>query len=334
MTDINIHSLIDEFIRTHPKYKSDVKHFISFLTNSPRYTLTKENAVTVFSGLRADAVVKCLEENNTFRTKSKAYFFVNVVSGLFVYLLANGLEAPLLKTDIQDNTAGQSVYWKKTNEYIESHYDEKTSFVPLGEDVAKELITVCDRYIADCIDSKKTTELKLKQMSASICIKLMLYTGITYDTAKLLMYDSFGKPRYGLMQINNVPIVLPPKLGQQIYEYLHICKNLGYLFDNEHPTIFRKGNGSAWDDDTQNSGMTYIISKVVGRTSTAEISRYAIFAHIQNNMPELYIKQLAGIKSKNATGLDVCYQLLEKEKHDVFSIVNSSLVKHPLFLEM
>jgi len=332
---VDIIATKEKFIIKYPSYKADVENFINFVQT--KYNLNPKNINGWFCSIDADKVKECLNalcDNGTFKTKSKAKNFINALSKFFYYLLDEGLSNDYLYKELKgtlgtDNT--RTTYHSQLMAYIEDTrtLKDKRTFFPITSEEADTLIDHCDKLIDKRILFVKGSEPKIfGQMTSALCVKLILFTGISYNVARLLEFNDL-KPNYGLIEINGINLMLPPKLSHQFKEYARIYKEKG--INKITSKLFIGKDGAPWGDRTPDSGIVTVLKAAIDKYSISEINRGSIQQHIINGMPERTITKLTGEKDDV---LSKCYGDVFSNDYDLFSLVNSTIVKNPIYSKL
>lgn len=341
MTSKELKNLIEQHKKLYAEYKWNVIKFEDFLRNEK--DVTDNNIVGYHKGMTTECVLECLKywiDSGAFRTKNKAIHFMDSIKSLYSYLLSSGFESDF-GDKIRDKYKGPSEYREKLLEYInstEAGLADPNDIEPLPDDAALILIQACDRLIDARIHYTKGSEPKIfGQCSSSLCIKLMLYCGCSYRYARTIKRKAFNSDN-GQLTINNIKIILPFRLANQLSAYISICQNKPETSDN--PILFLGKNGLQWGVNTSDSGITTVLANAIERSSIQEISRKAIQELYKNGMLEHYIRRLTGFitdesskKQKVPDFIVASFESLisEMDESDEFNLVNSALVKHSLF---
>jgi hypothetical protein len=245
-------------------------------------------------------------------------YFVGV-GQLFEYVLSDySYTNSGLKEELGNPSTRPNSYSRKTNEFVESciRLSPKETKPPLEPNEVEKLINWCDeQFEKDFLKEKSATV--YKRMQASLCIKLMILTGITYRTARFLSIDDLDIHK-STISICGFVIRLPKQLSCQFRKFHDIRKlNSPYLFNNL--------DGTQWGDSTSESGIPGFLETAISKTTIMSISKYGIIQLINSGINDSVIMSLTGASREvmndciNNSNLD----LNLKERYINSKIVNT-----------
>lgn len=246
-----INKLVEDFLLKNKEYKNDVNNFISYMD----YTYGKDAiySVNAISGMTSDIIIDSLvyltEKICTIKKKAPAYKYICAIGELFYYIYSNS-GYPSKFYDEIDSKRRISYYFKVTEFINNSKYLKGSDvYTALDDNSTKQLIEWCDDKINVMINQTSTNDrIDFKRMSASLCFKTMLYTGITYRVAKDLDFRAIHE--YGNININGYIIPLPENLSKQYSLYKEICSKRNFnTFDGK---LFVDENGKGLKNKTYN----------------------------------------------------------------------------------
>jgi hypothetical protein len=218
-------------------------------------------------------------------------------------------------------------YLGRCIEYINECDDlmEKESYSVLGNEQVKQLLDWCNNEIDKNFNSEFeiNERIAFKRMVAAMCIKLMLFIGITYRVARVLKFSDLEMENNTLI-VNGYTVRLPLKLSKQFKQYKELFRKKG--FNVENGFLFLTLEGEQWGEKTSSSSIPTFLKSLLGQTSITCIIKYGVKQLILSDMSDNVIIKLTGISREI---LNDCSEPLDDD--DFYSYINAKIVKTKIY---
>ena len=305
---MGITEIIDMFISENDGYRHNLNNFISYI----RYYRKLPLESTVFGGITTTDVIQSLEYNinrGQFKSVSIAQKYSVAVAQFFVYAIFNGYIKNIdLREEISAPKIDEKSYYSRINTYISKNKKlrEKKSITEFSSEVIDEIVMNCDAFIesSGLHKNKKGFE----KVAATICIKLILLTGVKYGVARKIKLNHINAYS-NVVDINGFKIRLPLKLSTQFQYYLKLREELHHISTESH--LFVSYDGSAWKKATSSSKITTLLAQWTGRTDTTGLTSFGIRNLIEAGVNDSIITKLTGAEE---TLIKSCICLNEDDK--------------------
>ncbi len=309
-------------------YRNDVENFINYIE-------TQETGASFYSkftlqGMSTKGILESLKyyvNIGQFQKKETARKYISAIGQLFEYILS---QTDIENTDLKNQLGAPSIrkdsYLGQCTEYINNCEEllEKESLSMLTEEQTKQLLDWCNNEIDNTLDSdtEQNERIGFKRMTAAICIKLMLFLGITYRVARVLRFSGLDVENNTLM-INGYMIRLPLILSKQFRKYKSVLEEKG--FDTQEGFLFLTLDGTQWGEKTSSSSMPTFLKSQLGQTNITSIIKYGIKQLILNGMSDNVIIKLTGISR------EILNDCLEPSDTDIFAYINAKIIETPIY---
>ena len=330
-----INKLKDNFLRNHNAYKNDVKKFVDYLTNlNPSSPFNNEFTIR---GMTVEVILNCLEyyvDNETIKKKEPARKFVSAIGQLMEYLFESDpkLINETLRKQLGAPSNRSDSYNRICNEKIDSlNLEEKESLDALRLETVKILCDKCNESISKFISATVYERIQFRNAASALCIKLILYIGITYGVARTLKITDFDTD-INILTINGYNVTLPLNLSQQFRSY--IKKIQEYDFDTTPEYLFFGTDGSQWGDKTSASGITnFLINQLDTVNKNIDI-KSGITPLVKYAITQLILKGVNDGDISDITGasdviIEDCHDINDQER---YSYLNSKLLNTDFYI--
>ena len=326
-----IEKLKESFLLNNNDYRNDVENFIKYLD-------TQEHGASFYSkftlaGMSTEGILESLRHYvniGQFKKKETARKYMSAIGQLFEYILANtNIENSDLKNQLGAPSNRVDSYVGKYSDYI-NNCDELLEKVPnpmLDNNEVLSLLQWCndeiDKSLYNTIDGNE--RLGFKRLVAAMCIKLMLFLGITYRVARAITFNDLDIER-GTIQINNFLIRLPMGMQRQFSTYKKYFAEKGYNVVSGY--LFVTIEGEQWGEKTSASSMPTILKTQLGQTSITSVVKYGVKQLVISGMSDNIIIKLTGISR------EILNDCLEPENKDIFKYINEKIIKTPIYQDL
>ncbi|SHL55497.1 hypothetical protein SAMN02745136_05166 [Anaerocolumna jejuensis DSM 15929] len=323
-----IESLKESFLLVNNDYRNDVENFVKYLD-------TQEQGASFYSkytlaGMSTNGILDSLKyyvKIGQFKKKETARKYMSAIGQLFEYILANtDIENTDLKNQLGAPSNRVDSYVGQYSEYINNCDEllEKESNSILKPNEVELLLNWCndeiDKNLFDVSDNNE--RIGFKRMVAAICIKLMLFVGITYRVARAITFNDLDIER-GTIKINNFLIRLPMGLQRQLNIYKKLLKDRGYNVDTGF--LFITIEGEQWGEKTSGSSIPTFLKTQLRQTSITSVIKYGVKQLVISGVSDNVIIKLTGISR------EILNDCLEPENDDTFSYINEKIIKTPIY---
>lgn len=327
--DINI--LKKRFLSEHVEYANDIGNFINYFeTQVDGVSICND---IVLNGMRTEDIIKSLAyyvEIGQISKKEPARKYTSAVAQWFEFLFENSaIENTDLKNALGAPSSRKSSYLYQCRSYINDceQLKEKEPYSPLDGDQVRKLLDWSKKAIDDGIKAPDK-DIAFKRMAAALCIKLMLFTGVTYRVARTLEFKDYNEIE-ATLTINGYKIMLPLGLTYELRAYKHICE--ARKFDLENGYLFVTADGEQWGDKTTSSGIPTFLDSQLNITSVNSVVKYGIKQLLDQSVSDSIILKLTGARKEL---LDDCIDPKQENEDMMFSYINSKLIHEPIFVNL
>jgi len=318
---MSIQMAIDEFNTNNSyKYKYELGNFLAYMRNVRNW----DSDDTIFNGLLTKDIIESLDYVIGFAAytaKSIAKKYVVALSELFLYLIRMGY---IKNTDFYNELVAkrfdQHSYYNRLNAHIadDKRLKDPESNRIFTEDDINILLDECNSLF-----ESRGMSLGIADMAKCLCIKLMILTGIKYNVAHKLAFNSYMD---GCVTIGGYKFRLPIKFDRQFSVYFDKLKlELGYFPE----FLFVKKDGVPWGEKTSQSPITYAVKVALGSTSTLGISKYGILKLIEVDVSDAVITEITGAQEDIISDCVRCRSEFDKEKY-----INSRICRNDLYYSL
>lgn len=326
-----IEKLKESFLLNNNDYRNDVENFIKYL-DTQEHGASFHNKFTL-AGMSTKGILESLHyyvNIGQFKKKETARKYMSAIGQLFEYILANtNIENTDLKSQLGAPSNRVDSYVGQYSDYINNCDDllEKEPNSMLCNNEVISLLQWCndeiDKSLYDTIDSNE--RIGFKRLVAAMCIKLMLFLGITYRVARAITFSDLDIER-GTIQINNFLIRLPMGMQRQFSTYKKYFAEKGYNVDSGY--LFVNIEGEQWGEKTSASSMPTFLKTQLGQTSITSVIKYGVKQLVMSGMSDNIIIKLTGISR------EILNDCLEPENKDVFIYINEKIIKTPIYKDL
>lgn len=319
-------TLKDKFLGVYPDYGNDISNFLYYMENIKKLTLPLHQDDLVNS-MRTEAIIKSLEyfiEINQIKKQEPARKYFVSVGQLFEFVLSNSdYKNSDLKQELGNPATRVNSYSRKTNEFIDrcKKLSPKETQSPLTDDEVSVLIEWCDKQlIKDFERNEKLDSTRYKRISACLCIKLMILTGITYREARKLCFLDLDIDK-STITINDFIIRLPKMLSCQFREFYKVRTNYDTLKDSVF--LFNTIDGKQWGEATSTSGIPGFMKTALSKTTIMSITKYGITQLINSGINDSIIMGLTGASREILNDCIGAMTTVDREREINSKIVNT-----------
>ena len=328
---MDIVTLKERFLAEHPEYTNDIGNFFNYFeTQVAGVSICND---IVLKGVRVEDIIKSLTyyvEIGQITKKEPARKYTSAIAQWFEFLFENSdIENTDLKNALGAPSSRKSSYLFKCKTYISDcdQLKEKEPSSPLDDDQVNKLLDWSAKSIEAGINAPDK-DLAFKRMAAALCIKLMLFTGVTYRVIRELEFKDYNEDE-GTLAINGYPIRLPLRFTCELRAYKHICE--ARRFDLENGYLFVTADGAQWGDKTSSSGIPTFLDSQLNITSVNSIVKYGIQQLLAQSVSDSIILKLTGARKEL---LDDCIDPKRQSNDTLFSYLNSKLVSEPIYARL
>ncbi len=286
---MEISLFIDEFVSQNLGYTNDINNFKRFILEGKEYPLED----TVFGGLDTDDIIESIKfniENSQYKSKSIARKYSVAVAQFFIYAInKNHFKNKDIYEEILAPKIDDKSYYGRVNTFISKSkkLNEKEPITTFSDAEVRELIDILDKYLEQ--KSKHRSKRGYEKTSASLCIKLMLLTGIKYNVAREIMLENINTVTNNIC-INGFNIRLPLQMSEQFRYFVEELQN--NILNNVPKYLFTDHAGRQWGKATSTSKIPNIIAQCFGRTDTTGLTKYGISNLINAGVSDSIITKL------------------------------------------
>lgn len=320
--------LKDIFLSENPDYSNDINNFIEFINiNDGLNVFDKEFTI---GGMTVSYILKSLQyniNNNKIKSKETARKYLTSIGMLMDYILDNSnIKNISLRNQLGAPSRRKDSYVKLCNNFINNceQLRDKEVYQAVDNEMADKLIEWCDIQIENATNTPNILSQPtiFRRMSAALCIKLMLLTGITYRRARELNLDCLVL-NINTITINNYKIRLPLKLSEQFIKYVEIRD------DNNMngKALFVNNNGERWTVQTSGSCIPDYLETDNLKATPTSIIKYGIKELINVGVTQAVISELTGASTSI---IEDCLPKTENES-GWYTYLNSKLIKSRIY---
>jgi len=322
--------LKDDFLKLNSDYKNDIDNFVNYLD-------TQEHGASFYSrftlaGMSTKGILDSLKyyvSIGQFKKKETARKYMSAIGQLFEFILENtDIENTDLRNQLGAPTNRSDSYNGKYSEYINNCDEllEKESNCMLNDADVRHLLDWCNTEIdKNLFDGKSIVDgIGFKRMVAAMCIKMMLFLGITYRVARNIMIADLDTER-GTIKINEYIIRLPLEMNRQLKRYREAFEEKG--FDMENGFVFVSIDGKQWGEKTTASSIPSFLKTQLQQTSITSVVKYGIKQLVIAGMSDNAIIKLTGASREI---LNDCLQPNDEED-DIYMYINEKVIKTPIY---
>ncbi|WWR15925.1 hypothetical protein V1224_00220 [Lachnospiraceae bacterium JLR.KK008] len=326
---MNYKSIIENFIKEYPDYKSDVANFEEYLETYWGNSLSGDSFRILLKGIDVEFILKSLiynvEEVRRIKSKTKAKRYSTVIGQLFNYIRkTTDIVNPELYDAISYNRLRENSYMKQMMSYI-LKCDMLAGIVEqeaLSSDQIEKIIKWTDEQLdgQDWID-----ETKFKKAMAAIGIKMMTAYGLTYRELRKIKWSDCDSI-YGFVTVNGFELRLPPKLAIQLGRMERFV--LERKIVTKKDSLFVNCSGEPWADVTSYSGIPDYLGALIDVTSVTSIIKYGIGQLLKAGLSDSVIKEITGASDK------IIQNCLVHEDCELKRIVNNKIAMAEFYYEL
>lgn len=319
-------TLKDQFLGEYPDYGNDISNFLYYMENIKKLTLPMHQDVLVNS-MRTEHIIESLEyyvEINQIKKQEPARKYFVSIGQLFEFVLSNSeYKNSDLKQELGNPATRVNSYSRKTNDFIDKckKLSPKETQSPLTDEEVNIFIEWCDKQLKkDFERNEKLDSTRYKRMSACLCIKLMILTGITYREARKLSFLDLDIDK-STVTINDFIIRLPKGLSCQFRKFHIIRTNYNGLKDSVF--LFNTIDGKQWGEATSPSGIPGFMKTALNKTTIMSITKYGITQLINSGINDSIIMGLTGASREIMNDCIGSMTTINKEREINSKIVNT-----------
>lgn len=284
-------------------------------------------------GMGVPEIIESLKyyvEIGQIKKKEPARKYISAVGQWFEFLFETAdFRNNHLKEALRAPSTSEESYNYQCNGYIDNCdlLKEKEPYPPLNEEqVAKLLEWTKSTIEAGLREPEK--DIAFKRLVAALCIKLMLYVGIAYRRVRTIRFSDYNEQQ-GTLEINGYKILLPLGLVCELREYKRVCRNKG--FNIEEGYLFVTTDGEQWHNDTSHSGIPTFLGSLLNIFSVNSVVKYGVQQLLLQYVSDSVILNLTGVRKEI---LQDCTNPTQENEEQVFSYINSKLVKTPIYQKL
>lgn len=285
--------LVDQFLIDNPGYKNDVDNFMEYFEQVRKLKIPDQEDFLV-NGMTTEQVIQSLKyfiDKGQIKKQDPAGKYFVSIGQLFEYILNNSsYKNEDFLRELANPSTREDSYSKKTNNFI-AEYNKLQPKEPLAKleiHLIDDLIKWCDKSLKDEAFLKKMTDTEFKRVNATLCMKLMLFTGVTYRQVRKILFSDLNS-RQNTITINGFRIRLPLNLSVQFQNYQKYRESFilsDYLFINS--------DGSQWGEATSDSGIPNFMKTAISQTNLTGLVKFGIFQLIQSGINDSVIMRFTG----------------------------------------
>ena len=323
--------LKEEFLENNPDYTNDINNFVDYINvNDGKNVFDKEFTI---GGMTISYILNSLQFNiNNERIKSKetAKKYLTSVGMLIDYILDNSdIKNISLRNQLGAPARRNDSYAKQCNNFIDTceQLREKEIYQALDNAMADKLIEWADLQINNASSASDILNqpVLFRRMSAALCVKLMLLTGITYRCARKLNLDCLNL-RVNTITINNYKIRLPIKFSEQLMKYVEIRNENGI----NGKALFINSTGERWTKQNSSSCIPDYFKTDNLKTTPTGIIKYGIKELISVGVNQAVISELTEASSSI---IEDCLPKSENED-GWYAYLNSKIVNTRIYEQL
>lgn len=320
--------LKNKFVEDNPDYANDVANFFSYITDVEKLNLASDTYIV--DAMNTQKVIKSLEyhvESERIKKEEPAKKYISAVRQLFEFLLSHSqYENSDFKEQLANPATREKSYTRMTTEFIENNKKllPKESYSSLTPEDVDRIIEWCDSNINTAMHNTdlECNRIEFKRLVASLCIKLMIFSGITYRVARNLKLRDLEIAQ-NTIKINGYELRLPLNLSVQLQFYYKLRNTMD--ISHADSFLFVKPTGNGWNESTSESGIPSFLKPVVGQTALTGIIKYGIIQLIMSGLNDSIITEITGASKEI---LNDCLKATQNENNleKTVQIINSKLV--------
>ncbi len=328
---MNFMELKDQFLAIHPDYNNDLSNFLTYMQMVRGVILPGQQDLMVGS-MNTELVVESLKyfvDTGKIQKKSVASKYFVAIGQLFEYVLNNSrYPNDSFLHELANPATRDKSYVGKTNIFVNRYEKLKSKEVheTFPTSLVKELLVWSDSTIGNILlRDEMINDADFKRIAASLCLKLMIFTGITYRVARSLEFDKLV-PTQNTLEINDFRIRLPLVLSTQFQLYaVYHSKFVHSEF------LFANADGSQWGEATSDSGIPNYMKIVIQQTNLTGVVKYGILHLIKSGINDSVIMKLTGA-SRDI--LKSCLDEAQNRDPGWEEYINSRIVTTELYYEL
>jgi hypothetical protein len=287
-----------ELTQNDDDYRSDINHLMESVNN-------EVSNLNLFSYADFVRTLGMNIKNGSIGTKEKAKRYYYVVKSYVEYLILSRVisEGEFYKNINLPEYEVTSTHYKILN-HIENHnkLEDKKEFSMISdEDYGKLVNEASMNYIIFC--EKPNSEKHHNWFVFSIVTKLMMQYGISYKKIRDLEINSYvGANR--ILRVGKYNIFLDSDISRDIEVVID-------LRIHGNPYLLPIFTGEQLSDKT--TGVSDYLNRVIGRTDTNGLVKYALKNMIDHDIPYVFINKLTGIGKRKYNSVYYQNNFLEDE---------------------
>ena len=293
-------ALKEKFISENSDYGNDVSNFMNYMQHVYGLDLPAQQDLLI-NGMRTELIIKSLRhyvDIGQIKKQEPAKKYFVAIGQLFEFVLSNSdYSNDNLAKELANPSTREDSYSRKTAAFISENVDllPKESLSALSSEKIKDLIVWCDTRISkDFGKCPEKDETVYKRITACLCIKLMILTGITYREARKIGFANLNAEESTII-INDFTIRLPKKLSVQFREYCNLKTN---PLLKKSPYLFSDYCGKQWKGSTSVSGIPNFMKTAINETTVTGLIKYGITQLIKNGTNDDVIMKLTGVNKE------------------------------------
>lgn len=290
---MNFNELFNEFEQMNvPTYASRIRSLQSFLCEEKQ--INDGSYRTYLKAMTFDEILEALDyfvKNNNIKKRSVALHYSEMIKKFFDFLLTKGIENKDLFSMRGKSGAGSF------DNKIKKHINEDLCLLipepnaPLDDDEIGILIDKSNEIIQDSMNNEELLFSNKKLVSfnkytAAICVKIMIFSGISWDCIKRLELDAINTELNTIM-INRFLLHMPIELSKQMKDYVRIRDGV----KTESTKLFVRSSGK----ELGGTCALESVLKEIDREDTRGIIKYTIINMIRANIGQHLIMELTEV---------------------------------------
>lgn len=326
---MNFGKLKEQFLIDKPDYSNDIGNFMTYIQQVRKLKVPEQEDFLV-NGMTTEQVIQSLKyfiDKGQIKKQEPARKYFVSIGQLFEYVLNNSsYQNDNFLRELANPSTREDSYGRKTNEFIVEYnkLQPKESFGKLEVHLIDKLVEWCDKVLFNVNYSKKMNDTNFKRVNASLCMKLILLTGVTYRQVRKIMFADLDSSQNTVV-INGFRIRLPLKLSLQFQNYQQY--RVKFLHSD---FLFINFDGSQWGEATSNSGIPNFLKTAIDQTNLTGLVKFGISQLIQSGINDSVIMKFTGASR------EVLNDCLDDVQNNIFweQYINSKLVTTAKYYEL
>ena len=312
---MSLKDTIEKFLETISEssvsiYRSKIEVFHNFLIVEKG--ITNKSYQSYLEAMKINEIEESLNyfiESNQIKSQSITWNFISVVKRYFGFIYVLGIKNDNLIKAFGLSVSNPDSFQFKLNEKIlnDPRLEKKNVKSEISWEEAQILISECDQRMKELKDENKILDYnknayKYKDYMSSIIIKLILFTGLTYQEVPKIEYGNVNRIN-NTISINGYCVHLPNRLSEQLTYYIELRNEMNKSSKLTEPLFIL-------DDGTKLRKQTSLVAETLkeytGRSDLTGIVKFAVIEMIKKGVNQSIIQDFTKVGDKN-------YQYCQKQ---------------------